>query len=162
MVHYGMGNFGAFPEPFETFQIYHRPLWAKDTIPYFIWFTPLTHIFHKGIWISMQNLSKLIQTSVSCVNIMLFKGKVWANFKIFGCSRSFQCWFQLNGKVWPSMAGFLNQVNRPSESNFRDFQNLVNEHSLEGVPASLHNQTKSVSDPLDPKCWKTNSVRLAF
>ncbi len=42
---------------------------------------------------------------------------------------------------------FLNQVNRLIESNFRAFQNLVSEHSVAGVPASLYNQTKSVPDP---------------
>ena len=31
---------------------------------------------------------------------------------------------------------------------FRAFQNLVSEHSVEGVPASLYNLTKSVPDPL--------------
>ena len=41
-----------------------------------------------------------------------------------------------------------NQVNRPIESNFRAFQNLVSEHSVKGVPASLYNLTKSVPDPL--------------
>ncbi len=33
-------------------------------------------------------------------------------------------------------------------SNFRAFQNLVSEHSIAGVPASLYNLTKSVPDPL--------------
>ncbi len=37
--------------------------------------------------------------------------------------------------------------NRPIESNFKAFQNLVSEHSVEGVPASLYNLTKSVQDP---------------
>ncbi len=46
------------------------------------------------------------------------------------------------------MAGVLNQANRPSESNFRAFQNLVSELLFEGVPASLYNLTKSVPDPL--------------
>ncbi len=46
------------------------------------------------------------------------------------------------------MAGFLNQVNRPTESNFRPFQNLVGEHPVEGDPASLDNLTKSDPDPL--------------
>ncbi len=39
------------------------------------------------------------------------------------------------------------QVNRPIESNFRAFQNLVSEHSVAGVPASLNNLAKSVPDP---------------
>ncbi len=39
------------------------------------------------------------------------------------------------------------QVNRPSESDFRPFQNLVSEHSSEGAPASLYNLTKSAPDP---------------
>ena len=43
---------------------------------------------------------------------------------------------QLNGKVWISSASFLNQVNRPSENDFRAFQNLVSEHSIEGAVAS--------------------------
>ncbi len=34
------------------------------------------------------------------------------------------------------------------ESNFRAFQNLVSEHSIASVPASLYNLTKSVPDPL--------------
>ena len=46
-----------------------------------------------------------------------------------------------------SRISFLNQVNRPIESNFKAFQNLVSEHSVEGVPASLYNLTKSVPDP---------------
>ncbi len=37
--------------------------------------------------------------------------------------------------------------NRPSESNFKAFQNLVGEHSIAGVPASLYNITKRVPDP---------------
>ena len=56
----------------------------------------------------------------------------------------------MNGPLRNSVS-FLNQVNRPSESDFRAFQNLVNEHSIEGVPASLYNQTKSVPDPWLPK-----------
>ncbi len=39
-------------------------------------------------------------------------------------------------------------LNRPSESDFRAFQNLVSEHSIEGTPASLYNLTKSAPDPL--------------
>ena len=74
------------------------------------------------VCISMQNLTKLIQTSVSCVNIVLFKGKVWANFKVFRCPRSFKYRFHLNGKGWLSRAGFLHQVNRSIESNFRAFK----------------------------------------
>ncbi len=96
----------------------------------------------------MQNLTKLIQTSVSCVNIVLFMGKVWANFKVFRCPGSFKYRFHLNGKGRLSRAGFLHQVNRPIESNFRAFQNLVDEHSVEGDPASLYKLTKSDPDPL--------------
>ncbi len=33
------------------------------------------------------------------------------------------------------------------ESDFRAFQNLVCEHSIAGLPASLYNLTKSVPDP---------------
>ncbi len=36
---------------------------------------------------------------------------------------------------------------RLSESDFRAFQNLVGEHSIAGVPASLYNLIKSASDP---------------
>ncbi len=35
-----------------------------------------------------------------------------------------------------------------NESNFKAFQNLVSEHSVAGVPASLYYLTKSVPDPL--------------
>ena len=45
-------------------------------------------------------------------------------------------------------ADFLNQVNRPTGSNSRTFQNLVGEHSVEGDRASLYNLTKSDPDPL--------------
>ena len=41
----------------------------------------------------------------------------------------------------------LNQVNRPIESNFRAFQNLIGEHSVKGDPASLYNLAKSAPDP---------------
>ena len=95
----------------------------------------------------MQNLTKLIQTSVSCVNIVLFKGKVWAKFKVFNCPRSFQYQGHLNGKAWISRAGFLNQVNPHIESNFKADQNLVGEHSHGGDPASLYNLRKSDPDP---------------
>ncbi len=37
----------------------------------------------------------------------------------------------------------------PIEINFRAFQNLVTEHSVEGVQASLYNLTNSVPDPLN-------------
>ncbi len=36
---------------------------------------------------------------------------------------------------------------RLSESDFRAFRNLVGEHSIAGVPASLYNRIKSVQDP---------------
>ncbi len=49
-----------------------------------------------------------------------------------------------------SSASFLNQVNRPSESDFTAFQNLVSEHSIARVPASLYNLTKSAQDPFCP------------
>ncbi len=42
-----------------------------------------------------------------------------------------------------AMNGPLQQVNRPSERDFRAFQNWVNE----GAPASLYNLTKSAPDP---------------
>ncbi len=42
---------------------------------------------------------------------------------------------------------FLNQVNRPIESNFRAFQNLLSDLTVEGVHTSLYNLTKSVPDP---------------
>ena len=85
---------------------------------------------------------------MSCVNIVLLKGKVWSNFRVCRCPISFQCRFHLNGKAWISRVGFLNHVNRPTESNFKAFQNLDSEHSVEGVPASLYNLTKSVPDSL--------------
>ena len=88
---------------------------------------------------------------------MLFKGKVWANFRVCNCPISFQFRFHLNGKAWISRVGFLNQVNRPIESNFRAFQNLVSEHSIEGVPTSLYNRTKSVPDP-SPLWWARQYV----
>ena len=37
-----------------------------------------------------------------------------------------------------------------TESNFRVFQNLVSEHLVEGVPASLYNLTKSMKSVPDP------------
>ncbi len=36
-----------------------------------------------------------------------------------------------------------------STNDFRAFQNLVSEHLIDGVPASLYNLTKSVPDPLE-------------
>ncbi len=53
-------------------------------------------------------LYSLIQTSVSCVNIVLFKAKVGANFKVFPCLRSFQNEFYVNEKLWISRFCFLN------------------------------------------------------
>ena len=35
-------NFWCIFKAIPGFQIYHRPLWAKNTIPYFIWFPHLT------------------------------------------------------------------------------------------------------------------------
>ncbi len=34
-----------------------------------------------------------------------------------------------------------------STNDFRAFENMVGEHSIVGVPASLYNLTKSVPDP---------------
>ena len=106
------------------------------------------YFFHKGVYINMQILAKFIQTSVSCVNIVLFKGKVGANFKVLRCPRSFKYRFHQDGKAWISIPGFLNQANRTSWSNFTACQNSPSEHSFECVPASLYKLTKSVPDPL--------------
>ena len=54
----------------------------------------------------------------------------------------------------------VNQVNRPSESDFRASQKLISEHSIEGALASLYNLTKSAQDPLkhfQPKIY-TSSI----
>ncbi len=55
------------------------------------------------------------------------------------------------GTLSIGMDGFFNLSTNstlPQKSNFRAFQNLVGEHSIAGVPASLYNLTKSVPDPL--------------
>ncbi len=57
---------------------------------------------------------------------------------------------------------YFHPTNFPSwNRNFRAFQNLVDEHSAAGVPASLYNLTKSVPDPSilllateQPQCLK--------
>ena len=52
------------------------------------------------------------------------------------------------------------QVNRPIESNFRAFKNLVGEHSVEGDPSSLYNLTKSDPDPYRVKVFPSPLYRL--
>ena len=106
----------------RTIQICHRPLWAKNTIPYFIWYTHLTeNIFTRKDLYWHINLTQLKNIFSELCE--------YSEYRI-------------------SRAGFLNKVNRLSESNFRAFQNLVDEHSVEGAPTSLYNLTKSVPDPL--------------
>ncbi len=150
MVHCRIGTFGAYPEPLRQSGFTIDPYGQKIQIH-------ITHdshtsqkiiFFYKEVCINVQILAKLILTSVSCVNIVLFKGKVGANFKVLRCPRSFKCRFHQHGKAWISIPGFLNQANRISECNFTACQNSVSEHSFEGVPASLYNPTKSVPDPL--------------
>ncbi len=127
----------------QAFQIYHRPLWAKNTIPHFTWFPHRTENYFsmKKICMGIEIWCSPKLFSVSCGNIVLLKGKVLANLRVFRCLRSFQCLFQLNGKAWISRVSFLNPVNRPSESDFTAFQKLV------GVPASLYNLIKSAPEP---------------
>ncbi len=50
--------------------------------------------------------------------------------------------------ISPEPYWLLHQVNQLIESNFRAFQNLVGEYSVEGDPASIYNLTKSDPDPL--------------
>ena len=67
----------------------------------------------------------LIQTSVSCVKIVLLKGKVEANFKVFRCSRSFQSRFYQSGKAWISWSGFSNMVSVPRPWSTFDENNAI-------------------------------------
>ena len=76
-------------------------------------------LLHKGIWIYTKILYKLIQTSVSCVNVMLSKDKVGANSEALRGFRSFQNQTQVSGRVWISGSRFLFHANRPNGSNFR-------------------------------------------
>ena len=50
---------------------------------------------------------------------MLFKGKVGANLGILRGPRSFQKLFYVNGKVFLSKTGFLDEANWPTECCFR-------------------------------------------
>ncbi len=123
MVSSGIGTFDAFPEPIRHSRFTRWPLWAKNTIPYMI---PMPHwkqFSHEIICIVIEIWCSSKIFSVSCVYTVLFKGKVWPNFIVFRCPRSYQCWFKLNGKAGISRAGFLNQGNWLSESYFRAFQN---------------------------------------
>ena len=88
-------------------------------------------LFHERICMGVEIWCSSKIFSVSCGNIVIFKGKVWANIRVFRCPR-----FQLNGKAWIGRVSFLNQVNRLSESVFRVFQNLVGEHLILGVPVN--------------------------
>ena len=121
----------------------------RDISQILVRFTHLTEDnFFIMRFVLTYKLKKLIQTSVSWVNIVLFKGKVGANFKMCRCPRFFICRFHQYSKAWISIPGFLNQANRTTESNFTACQNSLSEHSFEGVPASLYNLTKSVPGPL--------------
>ncbi len=123
---------------FQMDQIPHTSQWDKR-----MWDTMDTFYGHSA-YIQMTFV-----TYVSCVNIVLFKGKVRANSKVFRCPRSFKCRFHQHGKAWISIFHFLNQANRISECNFAACQNSVSEHSFEGVPGSLYYLIKSVPDPLN-------------
>ncbi len=79
---------------------------------------------------------------MSCVNIVLFKGKVGANFHTFELPRSLQNQFYVNRKVWISWYRFLNHANQPNESYFTIPQNLKGERLFVGAPASLYNLTQ--------------------
>ncbi len=46
--------------------------------------------------------------------------------------------------LYPKNTSIMSMIS--PEPHFRAFQNLVSEHSVEGVPASLYNLTKSVPD----------------
>ncbi len=54
----------------------------------------------EGFVFCIRTLFNLIHTLVSCVNVVIFKVKVGANFKVFNsCPRSFQNLSEVNGKV---------------------------------------------------------------
>ena len=66
MVHHRIGTF-------QTFQIHHKPLVAKDTGAHLTYFTHLIKdTFHKEICGNMLDWYELIQTSVNFVDVVPF------------------------------------------------------------------------------------------
>ncbi len=78
---------------FSKLHIIHTPHWKK--------------ILHERICIGIEIWCSSKIFSVSCVNIVLFKVKVWASFKVFSCPRSFKFGMKMNEKGWIKRTGFL-------------------------------------------------------
>ena len=89
---------------------------------------------HERIHIYIRILYNSIRILLRHRYIVLFKAKVVANSKVFTCLRSFQNQFQTTKKVWISILGFLNHVNRPTECNFLASWKWESEQSDASVP----------------------------
>lgn len=86
------------PEPFCSKQWTTVP-WTENYVINLLWY-------------------KLGQTSESLGKIVLFNGKVGANFQIFRCPRSFHTQWQINNNVLISGTSFLQKVNWPTHCDF--------------------------------------------